>query len=151
MSLTALCHTLQHRLGTSFSVVEHEGCVQVLDGAGNHVALVGQDPLQLEAELSVVLADDGRPVEERAAEADRMLRGEVAPSWRATGFVVGAAGEVHEGEAVDDPEHVVWSYELPVTTLARDTDELVTLVHRVRSAPTDFVLWGPGGPLTALT
>lgn len=137
-------------LGEGFSIEDHGAFGEITDADGVLVALVGYAPLQVEVDLSVVLAVADEDVQDAAEAADRLLRAEQLGPWIARGFVPAEVGAVYEGESADDPEAGVLSYDLPVTSLARDAADVRALVDFALSLPRDFALWGPQGPLTAL-
>ena len=137
-------------LGAAFSVEDHGEYGEITDADDALVALVGYDPLQIEVDLSVVLAVAEDAVQDAAESADRLLREAQLAPWIAEGFVPAELGAVYEGESADDPESGVLSYDLPVTSLARDADHLRALVALAVRLPRDFALWGPNGPLTVL-
>lgn len=140
---------IAHALGEAFSVEDHGEYGEITDEEGALVALVGYDPLQIEVDLSVVLAVADDALQDAAEAADGLLREGHLDAWIAEGFVPAELGAVYEGET-DDPESGVLSYDLPVTCLARDVAHLRALVALAVRLPRDFALWGPKGPLTVL-
>jgi hypothetical protein len=110
---------------------------EVVDDDGVPLALVAWSPWQVEVELSALLV--GEP-EEAAELADARLRERVVPAWEARGFQVAEVGEVRTGET-DDPEAVVWSYDLPVTILVEGPDHVEALLAWVERQPREFILW----------
>lgn len=137
-------------LGAAYAVEDHGEFGEITDADDALVALVGYAPLQIEVDLSVVLAVAEHALQDAAASADRLLRAAHLAPWLAAGFVPAEVGAVYEGESVEDPESGVLSYDLPVTCLARDADHLRALVALAVQLPRDFALWGPNGPLTVL-
>ena len=141
-------------LAPEFTVVDHGELLQVTLPDGMHVALIARDPLQVELGLSVVLppseASDPDALQEWGASADAHLRAGPLPDWTEVGFVAPPVGELVQGEAIDDPDTAVWSYELPVTVRAAAVGQVREILDWALARPREFVLWGVDGPLSAL-
>ena len=141
-------------LAPDFAVIDHGELLQITLPDGAHVALVGLDPLQVELELSVVLAAP-EPVEPEALQAwggaaDAHLRAEVVADWQEVGFVVPPVGSLAAGEVEDDPDRKIWSYELPATVFAASLLQVRDIVEWGLAREREFVLWDVDGPMTPL-
>jgi hypothetical protein len=141
-------------LAPDWRVIDHGQLLQVTATDGAHVALVGLDPVQVELELSVVLAApepaDPEVLQAWAQTADAQLRATETGAWEAVGFVVPAVGELAEGEVLDDPERTIWSYELPVTVRAESLAQIRDIIAWGLAQERAFVLWDAEGPMTVL-
>ena len=141
-------------LAPDWRVIDHGQLLQITHVDGEHVALVGLDPVQVELGLSVVLAApepaDPEVLQSWAQTADAQLRATETGAWEEVGFVVPAVGELAEGEVLDDPDRTIWSYELPVTVRAASLAQVRDIIAWGLAQERAFVLWGAEGPMTAL-
>ncbi len=132
---------VQAVLPADLTLLDHETFAELIDDEGNHIALVGFDPLQVEFELSVVLFEEADvDTDALIAEAHALLDQVHAETWADKGFQIGEDGEVHEGEVEDEPERVIISYDRPFTARVPDPAGLAALVAWAREQTMDFVV-----------
>ncbi len=144
---------LSAALAPELQVIDHGRFAQIVRADGEHVCVVGFDPLAVEFELSVVLPVDREDEDTRLAwarVADDLLRADRTVPWIEAGFVVAEVGEVLDAEVVDDPDRRVWSYDVPVTTRAATVEQIREIVDWAWAREREYVLWGLDGPMSPL-
>lgn len=145
---------LRSVLGLRFALVPYDDCVQVLTALREHLALIDVVTGHVDVQLSVVLpapTDDEETLGDWASVADRLMRSQVLTEWQEAGFELPETGTLVASEVIDDPEQVVWSYELPIQATTGSVAEMAATLLWVAEQSLQWILWDLEGPIGVLS